>query len=153
MAYLEFNNKEFVDNLRKLGLHDNKTFTIKPPENIPKEYLPYFVMGLIDGDGSVYILNRNINNKIYKYLLFKYTGNVYMTNFVSNYIKNIFNIEPQIELNSKKDLYRKNKIYNIRYFCKNSVDILNYLYSFNNKYRLKRKYLIYKEYIENYTVK
>lgn len=149
MAHLEFNNKEVIDSLKNLGVHERKTFTVKPPENIPEYCLPYFVMGLIDGDGSIFELNRKAKNGvIYKTLITKYTGNVYMTTFVRDYIKNLFDIDAKLEISN--NYTSENKIiYDIRYSGKKNVKILNYLYSFNTEHRLDRKYLAYKNYLKS----
>lgn len=45
-------NREICLSLKKLGLHPNKTFTIRFPD-VPNEFLPHFFRGCIDGDGSI----------------------------------------------------------------------------------------------------
>ncbi|MAH46024.1 hypothetical protein CMI37_09340 [Candidatus Pacearchaeota archaeon] len=44
--------KKIYNDLLKLGLHSNKTFTIRFPD-IPKEYVRHFIRGYFDGDGCM----------------------------------------------------------------------------------------------------
>lgn len=45
---------ELAESLSKYGIVQNKTYITNTLPNIPEEYLPQFVHGLIDGDGSIY---------------------------------------------------------------------------------------------------
>ncbi|MCL5406990.1 MAG: hypothetical protein M1429_00620 [Patescibacteria group bacterium] len=45
---------EICKDLRRLGIHPRKTFTLKPIK-VPKEFFSDFVRGYFDADGSVYI--------------------------------------------------------------------------------------------------
>ncbi|KKL45892.1 hypothetical protein LCGC14_2351050, partial [marine sediment metagenome] len=45
-------NKHLYNDLLKLGITPNKSKTLKCP-NIPKEFVPHFIRGVMDGDGSV----------------------------------------------------------------------------------------------------
>ncbi|WP_368298555.1 LAGLIDADG family homing endonuclease [Cytobacillus firmus] len=49
---LTIGSKEMVEDLKKLGLTPRKSLVIKFPD-VPKEYLPHFIRGVIDGDGWV----------------------------------------------------------------------------------------------------
>lgn len=53
-------SKEIKQDLEKFGIHSNKSLTIPFP-NVPEEFLPSFVRGVIDGDGWVqktgYVMN------------------------------------------------------------------------------------------------
>jgi hypothetical protein len=63
---LIINSKEIKSDLEKLGVGPNKSLNIKFP-NIPKLYLPSFVMGVIEGDGWVqktgYVMNVTTASK------------------------------------------------------------------------------------------
>ena len=50
-------NNKICDDLIKIGLSPNKSKTIKFPF-IEEKYIPYFILGCIEGDGSVYITKR-----------------------------------------------------------------------------------------------
>ena len=53
------------EDLIKLGCVPNKSLTVKFPteEQVPKEFLSSFILGLIDGDGSIGIYKRKVKNK------------------------------------------------------------------------------------------
>lgn len=57
---LSINRKSIVDDLGRLGISADKSLTVEMPE-VPSEYLPHFVRGVIDGDGWVqdrgYVMN------------------------------------------------------------------------------------------------
>lgn len=57
---LSFRNKKIVSDLKKLGVLERKSKTIKFPsqEQVPKKYLRHFIRGFIDGNGSI-CYNRN----------------------------------------------------------------------------------------------
>jgi len=63
---LIINSKEMKEDLYKLGIKANKSLTVRFP-NVPKEYLPAFVRGIIDGDGWVqktgYVMNVTSGSK------------------------------------------------------------------------------------------
>jgi hypothetical protein len=54
------NSKEIKKDLEKLGICSNKSLTVPFPD-VPKEFLPSFIKGVIDGDGWVqkkgYVMN------------------------------------------------------------------------------------------------
>lgn len=50
---LIINSKEIVHDLRKLGITERKSRTVKMP-NVPEKYLPHFIRGVLDGDGHVH---------------------------------------------------------------------------------------------------
>src|SRR5699024_11813630 len=49
---LSIYRKRVVDDLKSLGVLEAKSRYIRMP-NIPNEYLPHFIRGVIDGDGWV----------------------------------------------------------------------------------------------------
>lgn len=64
-------SKKMIEDLMKYGLHTRKSYDLKPPENIPEEFLGDFWRGMLDGDGSVRIVK---NNKGYSYLRVELAG-------------------------------------------------------------------------------
>ena len=52
---LILNDKELVENLKRFGVVERKTYTITPPKLLKEEekYIPYIIRGIIDGDGCV----------------------------------------------------------------------------------------------------
>jgi len=50
-------SKTIYDDIIKLGGKERKSFDVKFPK-VPKKYLPDFIRGLWDGDGTIYYLNK-----------------------------------------------------------------------------------------------
>ena len=51
---LSISKKSVAEDLINLGLMRNKSYELKWPTNIPEEFMPFYLAGLFDGDGSVY---------------------------------------------------------------------------------------------------
>ena len=47
-------SKSWKDSLAHYGIIPEKTFKLKPPEFLPKEYIIDYIRGYFDGDGSIY---------------------------------------------------------------------------------------------------
>ena len=64
---LKISSPKMYEDLIKLGCVPNKSLTVKFPteEQVPKEFLSSFILGLIDGDGSIGIYKRKVKNKYY----------------------------------------------------------------------------------------
>jgi len=52
--WIEFTRPEMIQDLRRLGLTERKSLTMQFPE-VPDEFLPDFIRGCWDGDGSIFI--------------------------------------------------------------------------------------------------
>jgi len=50
---LRCSNKHFVNHLKGLGIHSNKSSTVTIPEAIPPELIRHFIRGYFEGDGCV----------------------------------------------------------------------------------------------------
>ena len=65
---LLINSKEIKKDLEKLGIGSNKSLTVPFPD-VPEEFLPSFVRGVIDGDGWVdnegYTMNVTTGSKLF----------------------------------------------------------------------------------------
>lgn len=76
MYSLVIKSSQLVVDLEQYGVVKRKSWAdIKFPENIPKELLPYYILGFFDGDGSVSVYGPVKYNK--KYIRFSFTGNSY----------------------------------------------------------------------------
>lgn len=60
-------NKTIIDDLKKLGVFEKKSLTLKFPttEQVPKNLMNHFIRGVFDGDGSIFNTERIINGKTY----------------------------------------------------------------------------------------
>ncbi len=128
---LRFCNKSILTQLKKMGLTENKTFTLKFID-ISDLYLPHFIRGYFDGDGSVHV------DKRYNSLVLDFNGNFA---FISK-LNQIFSEKLNIKL---QNMSPSKSIWRIRYTAKSDInEIFNYLYK-DAKYYLARK----KQVIEN----
>lgn len=59
-------SQKTVDDLKKLGCVESKSLILKFPteEQVPKEYLPDFIRGYFDGDGSISSYKQKEGNKL-----------------------------------------------------------------------------------------
>ena len=135
------------DDLITLGCVSKKSLILQFPNEVqvPKELLHHFIRGVFDGDGSVGITDRVINDKEYKEQFIQFIGS---NNFIDGLCKQLsflstFNISSvnngnnkQIAIKSKLDfikmyefLYKDTTIYLHRKYNK-FQEIIEYL---NNK--------------------
>lgn len=58
---LKITSPKMYNDLIKLGCYENKTFLLRFPteEQVPFEFLNSFILGILDGDGSITIYQRN----------------------------------------------------------------------------------------------
>ena len=65
---LTINRKSMVEDLENLGISENKSLTVEMP-NVPEEYMPDFIRGVIDGDGWVqdrgYVMNITTASEVF----------------------------------------------------------------------------------------
>lgn len=52
-AYIHMTSARLVTALRRLGIDENKSFSVKPCQAIPSEYQPAYWRGMFDGDGGI----------------------------------------------------------------------------------------------------
>ena len=131
---LQITNSIFVSHLLKHGITSNKTNVLNFPK-ISEEYYSYFIAGLFDGDGSLFIRK---NNTIACNLI----STKEILSFIDNYLFNKLNIKVltynQVTLN-------KNNVFK-RYWYKDAMLFLNYIYQGDSIIYLSRKYNKYVQY-------
>jgi hypothetical protein len=52
-ARIRFNSKYLVSSLEKYNITPNKSFIVRAPPNVPKQYIGDYIRGVIDGDGWI----------------------------------------------------------------------------------------------------
>lgn len=119
------------------GIVPNKSYTLEYPVGLPDEYFKYFLLGLIDGDGSVYI--DTFNNTLRICLV----GTEMLLNAIKNKIDSMINIKCYIGNTSKKDSITKY----LRFTGTNAQKLLNWIYEDSELY-LTRKFDKYNDYIK-----
>ena len=119
--------------LSRLGLTPRKSLTILFPK-VPNSFLPHFIRGVFDGDGSVYLNPRSKRSPL-------------LVSFVSGSKAFIIDLERNLHLNaglSKRNIYerlQKNMLYHIRYSHQDSLKFFDYIYKdADESIRLERKY-------------
>ncbi|MDD3668196.1 MAG: hypothetical protein PHY75_05510 [Bacteroidales bacterium] len=80
---VSFRSGRTVENLNKQGVFQNKSLSLSPP-NLKKQYIPYWILGYMDGDGCLF--------KAKNRLKINFTG----TKEVLVWIKEYFNSNNQI---------------------------------------------------------
>ena len=127
--------KKIVLDLEKIGITQNKSFSVKVPYFNPI-YNSSFIRGIFDGDGGFTSYIRNNGQHCCELSI---CGNEYIITWVLNtLLKEIPNL-------SKNKITKENSIKRIRWSSKKDLLLLKeYLYKNHNNHYLKRKYdLIY----------
>lgn len=131
-ASLIISRKKLIDDLKKIGVVENKTYISKELPIIPNIYIRDMIRGLFDGDGSIYS-NTNIKN------LEQFTCNFSSNKFI---LIEISNILKQQGISTSKIRYRHNNIYSGSLDIRGSNNIenfINWLYYSKDIFSLTRK--------------
>ena len=140
---LQIGSKKMCEDLENLGVTPRKSKTIRLPE-VPKGYFPYFLQGLIDGDGSVYLENYSVTSPINRIAPLKYKTYHYKRLVISIYSASIGFIEDIRSEVIKSGL----KIQNINELKKNGYDSV-YRISVNTNQAKKLGNFIYENILVN----
>lgn len=130
---IQIKNKKMYNSLLKKGVVQNKTKTLKFPtvEQVPKEFMPDFIRGLFDGDGS-YSITKN-GEKYRKYSISFVSASC---DFVED-LKKVLD-ENNIRLNISKN--NRDELFVLRTEKKQTViDFFDYIYYDESCRCLKRK--------------
>lgn len=126
----------FID-LNKLGCVPKKSLIIEFP-NIPEEFIPHFIRGYFDGDGSVGIYK---NSSKADYLTLRSS----IVSGSKGFLEKVLKFLPV-----KKDHITKNKdkeLYLIELSVNDSISLYNYMYK-DSTICLDRKKLIFEKFIQ-----
>lgn len=141
---LYIGNKKIVQDLIKLGCFQNKSKILKPPtlQQVPLEYIPHFIRGYFDGDGSVFISNEKHwrHGTITEVIHYRFVG----TPEMMEWIKNQINLKGHLGEAHNHQSYTKELCYKRR---KKLVPFFTYLYKDATRY-LKRKKDIFIKHIK-----
>lgn len=123
--------KQIIQDLEKIGITQNKTFTVKIPDNIDEKLLPHLLRGLFDGDGG-YTIYQRANGQTNRELSF--CGNEKIISQVKEILeKNIPNLK-------HKTIENESSIKRIRWGSLNDIKLIkNFLYKDCNNHYLSRK--------------
>lgn len=128
-------SKKIITDLEKLGITQNKTFSVKVP-NFNKQYNAAFIRGLFDGDGGFTHYQRS-SGQVCNELSF--CGNEYIVSWI---LKTLTEELPSLKRNS---VTKENSIKRIRWSSQKDIILIrDYMYANHNNHFLQRKYnLIY----------
>ena len=133
--------------LEQLGLPDNKTFKIKPEEWMMGEFSNSTILGMFDGDGSIYCKNvkHKTNSESRKDWVFSFIGLKCICDMMNNIFLNQLGITSCVTPHSRYKNNLEKPIYTIRVYGNRQVRILfDWLYK-DSKIRMDRKYKRYLE--------
>jgi len=117
-----------VRDLENHGCMNNKTFDLRWPQNIEEEFIPHFVRGLWDGDGSIGHSHGNVS----------FTGTLNMCQNIQAIVKRKFNIHAGIYLSGFDP---EKTIRELRIGGRKQCRLfLNWIYN-NSTIHLERKYI------------
>ncbi len=129
------NNKKICQRLMVLGVTPKKSLTITFPNFLDDKYLPHFLRGIVDGDGSIYYCKRKRSS----YFAIKIaSGSPDFIIGIRDRIKDASGIYANIQKRVGTNVYL------MEYSCTKGKKLANYIYKDKNLY-LNRKYKIYKE--------
>ena len=121
-------NKSVVADLLKLGLYPNKSLTLKFPsvDQVPENFLKFFVRGLFEGDGYFSVIRKNMGVRVgilgSYILLEKLKGHLF-------------------QIGIKSSIVAKGKIGVLQIRERNDVfNFYNYIYSDTEPFVLSRKF-------------
>lgn len=135
--------KEICQDLRNLGIKENKTLKLGRFDFVPQEFEKDFILGVIDGDGSIgRIGGERCNNSIQ--IRIRLVSASY--DFIE-YIRDTMYKHGMKNVNITSFPRSKHILYEIGYSTKNSITFYQNFYNGSSIY-LKRKYNKLKELIQ-----
>lgn len=77
------NNKLCEDLEKKFNITKHKTYTYSPPEGVPKSLMKYFILGYLDGDGSISYFTTNTGRKQFN---ITFTGTLETIHYIQHFL-------------------------------------------------------------------
>jgi hypothetical protein len=128
---LTLTRKKIVDDLKKLGLKEHKSFDIRFPD-INEKYIKDFIRGYFDGDGHFYTSEKHKNNNRIQII-----SNDKFIIDLKNVIENFINVKCHINESEIKNIHRLSIFGNIQV-----KKFLDWIYK-DSDLKLNRKYVHY----------
>jgi translation initiation factor IF-1 len=145
MADLTITSEQMVEDLAKLNVTPNKTYTITAPQSVPGEFANHYLRGLFDGDGGISYWNTKTSKQL--------TCECTIDTASKEFAKQVSGILAKNKVNSI--VYPKeNKIdgrvtmHRVRMTGADVVEFGSFIYS-TAKFYLTRKYRKYMEYLSS----
>lgn len=148
-SQLKIVNKIMIQDLKSLGIMENKSLVISEVKDLPQEYIPDFIRGVFDGDGNIslsYVQTKTKGEQIYlRWRLI--SGSKKLLEFIQEQLKTLKVPYKKIYCTNKKD---GKTIYTLEYSGKNAEQIFELMYQNNPQLYLKRKKEKFDVYKEHY---
>lgn len=136
LCRVQLTSQKSVNDLIDKGCFKQKSLILKPPKNIPNEFIRHFLRGFFDGDGSI---TKSYSKRYNKYI---YGINITSTREMCEWIYNIFDFGSII-----KDLRRTNTYYFSFGGRKQITQFYHFLYD-EATIQLDRKYNRFQEFLQ-----
>ena len=131
---IEINSKIMIEDLQRLGVTQNKSLTLKFPNDII--FMRDFIRGYFDGDGCIYFSQKRI--------MLNFIGSEYFCKGLCNFLQNNLNIN----VITKQD--KRGKSWYIFIFrIKDVLKFCNYIYYDPTCIKLNRKFKKFEDYVIN----
>lgn len=132
---LEWTCEQHKKDLALYSIVPAKTFILKPPYLLKRQYWIDYIRGYFDGDGSINLI-KNSNGRGNGNLRWQIcSATKEILEWIIDFFYEEYNI-PKVNIYSEK---KKNIIYYIQYSSKSTREIYNILYSTDSNLFLKRK--------------
>ena len=123
--------KKIIQDLEKLGISQNKSFTVKIPK-IDKQYNSSLIRGIFDGDGGFSSYHRTNGQNCQE---LSFCGNQFVITWI---LQTLLEEIPELK---KISITNENSIKRIRWGSKKDITLIkNFLYKECNNHYLERKY-------------
>lgn len=129
---IKYRNEKAIQFLMSYGLTERKSLIMKFPVDIPRQFIPAFIRGYFDGDGSI-ILHNTIHN-LYGQVSFT-SGSLGFLQELQVILRD-YNIDSRIYLDNRKN---NNSKY-LRIIKRNEIEKYFNLTYHNSSIHLSRKY-------------
>ena len=139
---LDISRSELGKKLINLGLMKDKSYELKWPDNIPNEFMSFYLAGLFDGDGSVF--HKESSNPNFVGIGINLTGTLDICKGLKQYFSNIYGKEiGHIEKFENYACYFLSGVHSVMTF-------LDHIYENSTpQTRMERKYQKYLDYKNN----
>lgn len=132
--FVQFSDVNFYKFMVSIGLTANKSKTIGKIK-IPVEYMPDFLRGSFDGDGTFYSYFDKRWDKSFMYYLVFISASLDHLHWIRGFLKE------KLEITGALSVYYYQRATQLRYGKKEALKIIDYIYYGRDIPKLERKYL------------
>lgn len=136
---LDFTSPIIKEKLKEYGIVPQKTSLLKPPYKLDEKYMPDYIRGYFDGDGSVSKTGYHNNGLEFRIV----SASKEILIFFEDFFYKKYN-QSKSHIYPRKKEENKIQLYDLRYSTLFSKELYNILYTPNSLY-LKRKKEKYKQ--------